>query len=276
MTRSLAALACFAALFGAPAKSQAGPWMYEDSFYGPSWGGYGYGWGTGYRGYTTGYAPFYSGYVASYAPAYGYGGSCCSPCGTNSCNPCGTGCGSACGSPCGTGCGTSCDPGCGNCAGGNCATGSGSNPVGSTPADSGTGANPTYAPETNAPSEKRVPSADGFRAVQPGSSTPGATGSGTSIPGGNFGTPAGSNVGPNDATPFAPGNPSTPARPNRTNEDMGRAPKSLEPGDKVAFKTAARFTRSTLQPAFELPAIVSAPPSTRPEATPAPTAVASK
>ena len=109
MTRSLAALACFAALFGAPAQSDAGPWLYEDSFYGPSWGGYGYGWGTGYRGYTTGYAPFYTGYVASYAPAYagyGYGGACCSPCGT-SCNPCGT----SCCNPCGTGCGSACGTG---------------------------------------------------------------------------------------------------------------------------------------------------------------------
>src|SRR5690349_10347858 len=105
MTRSLAALACFtAALLGAPSKSDAGPWMYDDSFYGPSWGS-GYGWGGSYGTYTAGYAPFYAGYTASYAPAYAggaccgtttgysYGGACCSPCGTSSCNPCGTGCG---------------------------------------------------------------------------------------------------------------------------------------------------------------------------------------
>ena len=45
MTRSLAALACCAALFGAPAQSDAGiiPWMYDSVFgYGPSGGG-GYG-----------------------------------------------------------------------------------------------------------------------------------------------------------------------------------------------------------------------------------------
>jgi len=172
MTRSLGALVCFtAALFGAPARSDAGviPWLYDSIFgYGPGngyGGGYGWGAGYGYRGtYTAGYAPFYTGYVASYAPAYGnaccgttanyapwtgydYGGSCCSPCGNS----------------CGTGCGTSCDPGCGNnCPGSNCGTGSSSAPVQSTPADTGSGQNPTYAPPTSN-DNTRTPPTDEFR-----------------------------------------------------------------------------------------------------------------
>lgn len=288
MTRSLAALACFAALVGAPSASMADSWIGADSFYRPYWGGY--GWGS-YGTYTAGYAPSYYGYATGYAP-WSYGGSCCSPCATSCCSPCGTGCGSACGtgcgsacgtgcgSACGTGCGTSCDPGCGNnCPGGNCATGSGTNTVPSTPADTGTG-QPTYAPPTNPNSDNRNPPEDGFRRARPESPAPGATGSGTTgsgatVPSGSFGTSGGTNVGPNDATPFAPNNPSTPARPNRPNEDMGRAPKSLEPGEKVAFRTPARLTRSSLEPTFELPTIVKVPSSTRPEATPAPTAVAS-
>jgi hypothetical protein len=277
MTRSLAALACFAALFGAPSKSQADPWLGEDSFYRPSWGT-GYGWGGSYYGYTAGYSPFYSGYMASYAPAYGgyYGGACCAPCGTSCCSPCGTGCGSACGtgcgSACGTGCGTSCDPGCGNCAGGNCATGTGANTVPSTPSDTGSGQNPTYAPPTS--TNDRQPTGDDFQKARERSNL----GTGTStVPNSGFSPPAGGTVDPNaSAQPFNPAEPSAPRRPNRPNEDMGHTPKSLEPGEKVAFKTPARLTRSNLQPSFELPAIVSAPPSTRPEEVPAPTAVASK
>jgi len=291
MTRSLAALACFtAALLGAPSKSDAGPWMYDDSFYGPSWGS-GYGWGGSYGTYTAGYAPFYAGYTASYAPAYAggaccgtttgysYGGACCSPCGTSSCNPCGTGCG--------TGCGTSCDPGCGNnCPGGNCATGSGSAPVQSTPSDTGSG-NPTYAPATNAP-EREAP-ADQFGPARTAPAPRNRDGLGTAAPApGGFNPPAtgGPPVDPNSSAPapdFAPAQPQQPGHFDRKKDDQSRengsvTPKvsPIEPGDKVAFKTPARFSRTNLQPVFELPTIVKAPPSIRPEAAPIPTAVASK
>jgi hypothetical protein len=287
MTRSLAALACFTALFVSPAKSEAGPWMYEDSFYSPSWGGY--GWGTGYRGYTTGYAPFYTGYVTSYAP-WSYGGACCSPCGTSCCNPCGT----SCCSPCGSACGTSCDPGCGscpggNCPGGNCATGAGTTPVESNPSDAGTSGTPTYVPPTS--NDNRTPPADQF---QPAGTSPpprnrDGQGTGTKTPSaGGFDTPTtgGTTADPNSSAP-APDFKMNPAEPkpgyfdrkdDQSRENGATTPKlnPIEPGEKVAFKTPARFTRTRLQPMFELPVIVKAPPSTRPEATPPASAVASK
>jgi hypothetical protein len=283
MTRSLAALACFAALFGAPAPSQAESWMYEDSFYRPYWGGY--GWGAGYRGYTTGYAPFYTGYVTSYAPAYagyGYGGACCSPCGTSCCSPCGTGCGSA----CGTGCGTSCDPSCGSCAGGNCATGSGTTPVESVPSGTGTGtgANPTFAPPAS--NDNRT-NPDDFKAApgNPALRNRDTRGTGTAAPAtGGFTTPAtgGANPDPNTSAPeFNQAEPKSDyfkGKDDQSRENGSVTPKvsPIESGEKVAFKTPARLTRSTLQPVFELPTIVSAPPSTRFETTPSPTVVASK
>lgn len=298
MARSLAALVCFgAALLGAPARSEAGviPWMYDAIFgYGHhsgGWGG-GYGGGAAYGGYTTGYAPFYTasyggasygggsygggnccGSTTSYAPWTGYasgsyGDGCCSPCGTGGCNPCGAG-------ACGNGCGTSCDPGCGNdCPGGNCGTSSGTSAVPSRPSDQGAGQNPTYAPPTT---NDRTPPRDQFG---PADQNRGGLGTGSSVPTtGGFGTPAG---GPpvepnaNSAPGFAPAEPAAP-RPVRRNEDSRHAPRSpLTGGEKIAFKTPAKFSRTSLQPVFELPTIVSAPPRTVPESTGTPTAVASK
>jgi hypothetical protein len=271
MTRSLAALACFASLLGTPARSDASPWMYEDSFFRPYWGS-GYAWGGSSIGYTAGYAPFYSGYVASYAP-WAAGDACCAPCAPSCCNPCGNACG------------TSCDPGCGNCPGGNCATGTSNVP--STPADSGSGANPTYAPPTSNP-QSRTPPQDQF---EPARNTPAprnrdASGAGTTPSTGGFNPPAtgGAIADPNtggSAPDFAPAQPQPgyfDRRDDQSRENGATTPKlnPIEPGDKVAFKTPVRITRSTIQPVFELPTIVSAPPVARPEAAPAPTAVASK
>ncbi len=283
MTRSLAALVCFgAALCGAPTPSEAGviPWMYDAIF------GYGHhspGWGYGapYGGYMTGYAPFYNATYAqpAYGPSYGggaccgntvgyapwtgysYDAGCCSPCG-QSCNPC-----------CGSSCGTGCDPGCNNCPGGNCGTGS-TNTVPSTPADSGTGANPTYAPPTST-NDRTLP-ADQFGPARNRDFGSGMSNPGSSVP--TFGTPSGgSPVDPNNSAPmFGPGEPSAP-RPSRGNEDSRRVPNTpFQPGEKVAFKTPARISRSELRPTFELPAVVSAPPRLAPETNAAPTAVASK
>jgi len=309
MTRSLAALFCVSALLGAPTRSEAGviPWMYDSIFGYGNYGGYraGYGgWGAGYGGYTTGYAPFYSGYTASYGLAYGGGGNCCATTanyapwtgygyGSGCCSPCGSSCGNACGGSCGTGCDTGCSncPG-GNCGSGNCGTGSSSNTVPSTPADSG--AQPTYVPPTN--TNDRTPPQDQFGparsrenpAAGPGSSAPPTGGLGTpggfgNTPGGfgtspgGFGTsPSGADVEPN-APGFAPGNPSTTPRSGRGNEDSRIIPRTpFQPGDKVAFKTPAKFGRTNLQPVFELPTIVSAPSRALPEVSTAPTAVASK
>ncbi len=306
MTRSLAALVCFgAALLGAPAHSEAGviPWMYDAIFgYGHPSGGWGYGGGGTYGGYTTGYAPFYTasyggasygggsygggsygggnccGSTANYAPwtGYSYGSSgdgCCSPCGAGGCNPCG-------GGDCGSDCGTSCDPSCGNhCPGGNCGTSSGGTSSGtsavpSRPSDQGAGQNPTYAPPIT---NDRTPPRDQFG---PADRNRGGVGTGSSVPpAAGFGAPAGGppvDPNANSAPGFAPGEPAPP-RPGRRNEDSRHVPQSpLTGGEKVAFKTPAKFSRTSLQPVFELPTIVSAPPRTIPEPTAAPTAMASK
>jgi hypothetical protein len=95
----------------------------------------------------------------------------------------------------------------------------------------------------------------------------------------------GTNVDPNSGGPAPEFNPAQPKsdyfnkkKDDQSRENGAKTPRlnPIQPGDKVAFKTPSRFTRTNLQQVFELPAIVNAPPSTRPEEMPAPTAVASK
>lgn len=300
MSRFLAALICFgAALLGAPSRSEAGviPWMY-DAIFGYGHAGYGGGYsGGGYGGgYMTGYAPAYPpryvarmyrasyafgggdsygyGATTNYAPWYGYsaGGACCSPCGTSACSPCGTG---ACG---GGACGTGCENGCGTgCSGGNCG-GSGSTNVPSTQpnVNERTGPTPTWASPAN---EKNAP-ADDFRSSSGAPRPAAGAGSPGTTPFNSY-NPNAPNVEPNNSAPNfkpAPGEPGTPRR-EKTNEDNGAVTPRLSPinpGDKVAFKTPARFTRSGILPTFQLPTIVSAPPRTVPEPLVTPAVVASK
>jgi hypothetical protein len=271
MFRSVAALACFSAcLFGAPRTSQAGiiPWMYDAIFgYGHHQAGWGYGggWGMPYGGYMTGYAPAYPvsyaapmggaccGATTNYAPWYDSSG-CCSPCGISPCGGCDSGCAG------------------GNCPGGNCGTTPASTPPSQTPSTGGSGATPTYANPATPPATRTLPE-DQFRSAPardrttPGSNAPQFNN--------NFGT-GGSTADPNLGSPgIAPADPGTNPRRGSGNEDMGTVPQRRLDEEKVAFRRPAHFTRTNLQPVFELPTIVTAPERT-PAPAAAPTAVASK